>query len=513
MDGTRRWVERRWVARSIRIVGTGMPVVLAIVTGIAAGRIFGRPDSFAMGIVRVVATGVVSAVVMAAADRVFRRLTPLAALFQLTLVFPDRAPSRFSVALRSGNSKLLAHRIEEIRRGDRRPEPDQSYYETLLELAAALNAHDRLTRGHCERTRAYTEVLINELELPAADADRLRWASLLHDVGKLGVDAKILTKPGKPTDEEWVQLRAHPEIGAQLVAPIADFLGPWVSAVSQHHERWDGGGYPGGLAGRAIHLGGRMVAVADAYDVMTSARSYKRPMSPRDARAELVRCSGTQFDPEIVRAFLATSLGRSRASLASLSGLIHLREAFALLGQTPVVSAVTATVGAAALTTAAITGTGMVDALQPFPVDPAGQTVGDREVDPALPLGEQARSRPPERALRTERTLGSHRKSTSPQADGGQSPSPREKDRKSSPPPEKEGQPSGPPATAPESSTTTAVPRESDPPTEEAGAPAPIPEELGGSAPPTDEPLEPALTTTTTEPPAPAPTTRPKGKR
>lgn len=387
-DDARRWVGRPHLARTIRVIGIGMPIVLAVATGLATGVIFGPPTSAGMAIIRVATTGFVSAVVMASADRVFRRLMPLAAMYQFTLVFPDHAPSRFSVALRSGNSRRLERRIDEIRQGIRQSGPEQSYYETLLELTAALNTHDRLTRGHCERTRAYTEVIIKELELPTADADRLRWASLLHDVGKLGVDAAILNKPGKPTEAEWVQLRAHPGMGAALVEPIAEFLGPWISAVSQHHERWDGGGYPRGIAGRDIHLGGRIVAVADAYDVMTSARSYKRVMSPRDARAELVRCSGTQFDPEIVRAFLATSLGRSRASLASLGALIHLREAFTLLGQAPAISAVTSTVGAAALTTAVVTGSGVVDAIQPLPVAPFEQVVDESEIERWSPKAE-----------------------------------------------------------------------------------------------------------------------------
>lgn len=469
-DDARRWVGRPHLARAIRAIGIGVPIVLAVVTGLATGVIFGPPSSVAMAVVRVATTGFVSAVVMASAERVFRRLMPLAAMYQFTLVFPDHAPSRFAVALRSGNSRRLERRIDEIRQGVRQSGPEQSYYETLLELTAALNTHDRLTRGHCERTRAYTEVIIKELELPTADADRLRWASLLHDVGKLGVDAAILNKPGVPTDAEWVQLRAHPEMGAALVEPIAEFLGPWISAVSQHHERWDGGGYPGRIAGRDIHLGGRIVAVADAYDVMTSARSYKRAMSPRDARAELVRCSGTQFDPEIVRAFLATSLGRSRASLASLGALIHLRDAFALLGQAPAISAVTSTVGAAALTTAVVTGSGVVDAIPPLPVAPIEQVVDESDVGTSSPKVEPsfagavpAASGPSGRSA----DAGSHKPGTGPSASP---PSTVGGGRPESPPSTVGGRPhESPPSTVagpqkpPPSPTTTTLPTTSVP--------------------------------------------------
>ena len=253
---TRRWVARPGVAHAIRIVGVVTPIGLAIFTGILTGQVFGRPDSFGLTLVRVATTATVSAVVMAASERVFRRLMPLATMFRLTLVFPDHAPSRFAMALRSGNSRLLQRRLVDARDGTIDEQDEQAYFEVLLELVGALSRHDRLTRGHCERTRAYTEVVISELELPAHDADRLRWAALLHDVGKLGVDAEILNKPDKPTEEEWVQLKRHPEMGVALVEPIAAFLGPWISAIEQHHERWDGAGYPNGLRGREIHLGG-----------------------------------------------------------------------------------------------------------------------------------------------------------------------------------------------------------------------------------------------------------------
>src|SRR5581483_206979 len=145
-------------------------------------------------------------------------------------------------------------------------------------------------------------------KLSAEDRSKLRWASLLHDIGKLRVSHDILNKPGRPSAEEWEELRRHPQEGARLAGPIIDWLGELGPAIAHHHERWDGGGYPLGLAGERISLGGRIVAVADAFETMTAARAYKKPMRPEAARQELVACAGAHFDPAVVRAFLQISL-------------------------------------------------------------------------------------------------------------------------------------------------------------------------------------------------------------
>src|SRR4029079_16006149 len=123
-----------------------------------------------------------------------------------------------------------------------------------------------------------------ELGLDARALDLLNWAALLHDVGKLEVPHRILAKPGKPTEEEWEILRTHPRSGAELAAPLREWLGPWSAAIEQHHERWDGTGYARRLAADEISLAGRIVAVADVFDVITSTRSYKRHSSIVDAR-------------------------------------------------------------------------------------------------------------------------------------------------------------------------------------------------------------------------------------
>jgi hypothetical protein len=196
--------------------------------------------------------------------------------------------------------------------------------EQLLTLMAALTWHDRRTRGHSGRVRVYTDLLADEMGLSDYDRDRLRWASLLHDIGKLSVHERVLNKPGKPTESQWQRLKAHPEAGQRMLGPLAEWLGPWADAVRDHHERFDGEGYPRGLRGREISLAGRMVAVADAYEVMTTARSYKRPMSAEKAAEELAACAGSQFDPAIVRAFLAIPLRRLRWAMGPFGWLAQL---------------------------------------------------------------------------------------------------------------------------------------------------------------------------------------------
>ena len=249
----------------------------------------------------------VAAITLACVDRGARRLLPLAALYRLALVFPDKAPSRYRIALRSGTAHQLS---EKLRSDDSLGDTTSEAAENLLALVAAIGRHDRITRGHSERVRAYADLIGEQLGLSISDREKLHWSALVHDAGKIHVRAEVLNKPGRPNDEEWNELRNHPAAGGPLVEPLRPWLGDWVDAATQHHERVDGTGYPLGLSRDQITLAGRIVAVADAYDCMTSSRSYKRALPAEQARYELTRNSGTQFDPEIVRAFLGISVGR-----------------------------------------------------------------------------------------------------------------------------------------------------------------------------------------------------------
>ncbi len=269
--------------------------------------------------------GVISASTLALVlvERQARRLLPLATLYKLTLLFPDRAPSRFKVALRAGTVRHLEERLEQGRREGVGQDPSRAAANILV-LAAALSRHDRRTRGHSERVRGFTDLIAEEMHLPPQERDRLRWAALLHDIGKVRINPEILNKNGSLNAEEWSVIHRHPADGARMAAPLRPWLGPWMDAIEQHHERWDGAGYPQGLSGAEISTSARIVAVADAFEVMTAPRSYRRPLGPAAARDELARCAGSHFDPAVVRAFLNVSIGRLRWVMAPVAWLADL---------------------------------------------------------------------------------------------------------------------------------------------------------------------------------------------
>jgi hypothetical protein len=249
-----------------------------------------------------------------------------------------------AVARKSGGTRDLARRVEEARTQGLADEPTAAA-EKILTLAGALNAHDRMTRGHGERVRVLTDLIAEELELSSDERDRLRWSALLHDIGKLAVHPDILNKPDKLTEEEWEIIKRHPLEGARLTAPLAPWLGEWANTLAEHHEKYDGTGYPYGLKGSEISLGGRIVAVADCYDTMTTVRSYRKPLSPKAARAELAACAGSHFDPRIVRAFLDVSIGKLRPVTGPLAWLGSLP----FVASIPQAAGVLSQVGAASL--------------------------------------------------------------------------------------------------------------------------------------------------------------------
>lgn len=273
-----------------------------------------RPSGFSGAALWAVQALIIGSCVAGLVDRFSRRLVPLSALFRTELVFPDHAPSRFEFARRIGSKSRLESDLAGIKTGDNfEDEPAQQAAERALALVSLLGLHDRSMRGHSERVRNYVDLIAAEMDVPEDDRAKMSWAALLHDVGKLKIDPVILASRNEPTEDQWYSVKEHPAHSADLMRSLFDWLGDAFGAATEHHERWDGTGYPQQLAGVEISLAGRITAVADAFDAMTATRSYKHPMSVSEARQALMDSQGTQFDPAVVRAFLNVSLGRNWA--------------------------------------------------------------------------------------------------------------------------------------------------------------------------------------------------------
>lgn len=179
-----------------------------------------------------------------------------------------------------------------------------TYGSTLWALVAALDAREHEISNHSQRVVRYTLAIARRLGLPEQELPAIGRGALLHDIGKIGIPDAILLKPGKLTDEEWAEMRRHPRIGHDILRAIP-FLEVPAEIVLSHQERYDGRGYPRGLAGETIPLGARIFAIADTYDAITNDRPYRRRATVDSARAEVARCAGTQFDQRCAEAFLA----------------------------------------------------------------------------------------------------------------------------------------------------------------------------------------------------------------
>ena len=179
-----------------------------------------------------------------------------------------------------------------------------NYEDVIKVLIKVVEERDAYTKGHSEHVCKYAVKLARKLGLPNEMVEEIKEASLLHDIGKIAIDERILNKPGPLTKEEFEKILSHPEIGARIVKQSRAFR-PLVSAVRHHHERFAGGGYPNpALKKKRIPLYARIICIADAWDAMRSNRAYRKALSRREAISELKACTGTHFDPGLVSAFL-----------------------------------------------------------------------------------------------------------------------------------------------------------------------------------------------------------------
>ncbi len=180
------------------------------------------------------------------------------------------------------------------------------FYKTIKLIASALDAKDPYTHGHSLRVTMYSLILAKNLNLDDTTLEEIETAGLLHDIGKIGIPQKILCKPDKLTDEEYELMKSHPARAEKMLMGIKKLtvVSNWLRC---HHERWDGKGYPYGLKGEEIPISGRIIALADTYDAMTSTRSYRKALSHETAIEEIKRCAGTQFDPVLADLFVKCS--------------------------------------------------------------------------------------------------------------------------------------------------------------------------------------------------------------
>jgi putative two-component system response regulator len=189
---------------------------------------------------------------------------------------------------------------------------ESAYQAALTALANGIEVRDRYTRGHVERVTAYSLAIAGQLGWNGSRLEALRYGAILHDIGKIFISEEILTKDCSLNADEWGLMIHHPDNGAEMIKDIP-YLAVAIPVIRSHHERWNGGGYPSGLAGEAIPLEARIVAIADSFDAMTTNRPYRRTTSLDEACAEIQECSGRFYDPQVVSLF----------NQAWQSGIIH----------------------------------------------------------------------------------------------------------------------------------------------------------------------------------------------
>lgn len=303
---------------SFRLAAFALPALVGFVLASAILWFVGPFQSTIELVAWLLVAFVVSFAIATFTAEVVQRAVRRTDTYRNTIQFDSQVDELFGEYLRTGNIRTL-----------RKTAQENGHSLTMIDAVAAqldeLTKHDRLTRGHTERVRAYASLIGNEMGLPEDQVELLNWTAMMHDIGKLDVPGNILNKPGKPTPEEWDVLKGHPWAAFKRLNMLEEHFGESIyEGALYHHERWDGTGYPFGLTGNEIPLFGRITAVADAFDVMTHARSYKDPSPIGEARDELLRAAGSHFDPNVVAAFVRIGeqdLREIRGLSATFAGL------------------------------------------------------------------------------------------------------------------------------------------------------------------------------------------------
>jgi putative nucleotidyltransferase with HDIG domain len=297
------------------VLGSAAPV-----TSLGWGVILERPTSIAFAPVRVMqqrtlmVSAVAGLVALALGFVLSRRMIhPLQELANISSEIAEgkfnvrsKVEGRDEIAQLSSNFNDMAENIETLVRKLKHAlrQNQELFLETIRTLAAAIDAKDPYTKGHSERVSAYSMAIARHLGLNFDDVFHVRIAAILHDVGKLGIKDGILNKPGGLTDEEYEIMRRHPDIGATIMAPISK-LKTIIPGIRNHHETWDGNGYPDKLKGEEIPMVARIIGVADTFDAMTTNRPYQKAMTLEFVTDKMKAMAGTRFDPQVVHAFAA----------------------------------------------------------------------------------------------------------------------------------------------------------------------------------------------------------------
>jgi response regulator RpfG family c-di-GMP phosphodiesterase len=277
---------------------------LAFCRQVAANPAYGSPK-----VVLLTGTELTTAEAQAAGAHALLR-KPFSPLELVRLVDDiDETEPELAVGAELDTEQLLVYardlaQMIEVERQQRRL-LQQAYRQTVVALADALEAKDPHTGHHAQRVQLYALALTEAVDPSLLEDPSLEYGFLLHDFGKIAIPDETLDKPGPLTRDEWALMRSHPQLGAEMLASVTLLQGGGIEVVRHHHERWDGAGYPDGLAGDAIPIGARIFALADALDAITSNRPYRRALPWEQALDEILAGTGRQFDPQVVQAFSA----------------------------------------------------------------------------------------------------------------------------------------------------------------------------------------------------------------